>query len=838
MDLSSQRVTRFRAFGAADLKGPAGTDPRSVLARPKLLGLLSYLAAATPRGFQRRDTITGLLWGELSQERARGALRQALYHLRQFLGEGVVVTRGDEEIGLDADRFWSDVAAFEDGLERGAREESLDLYRGDLLQGFYVSGAPEFEHWLDERRRELRERARVAGWESAQSAEAEGNATEAARWARQALRLAPLDEELVRQVIELLGRLGDRSGAVREYEAFATRMAEELELEPAAETRALIETVRSIAETAAGAPSRHASESPSEITAAGPGGRLLDTRAFRLGLLAGAGLIIGLGIVWAFGTRGTAVQSLDARRVVVAVFENRTGDPDLDPLGYMAADWVTEGLDQIEVVDVVPSTTGLQPRPDLSGSGVSGPGDVRALAEATGARSVVTGAYYRSGDSIEFQAQVVDARDGELLSAIAPVGGSLDAPGPVVDTLRQRVVGTIATLFDSRVSRPAAGARPPSVEAYRVYLEGHRAFHHSPAELPQALRFFYQAVALDSSFLDPRIYIVFAHGTRGEWQAADSNAQLLVPYRPSMSAYQGATLDWMLAMGRGDRMAALEAARARGGLDVGVEALRANRPQEAIAALASAPDISEWYFHWLTLMEAYHVLGDYQRELNEAQRGRTAFPERLRMLESEVRALAALGDTNEIRERLDESLLLPPEPGLPPGRVMIGVAAELRAHGFRAAAFDVAERAIDWYQSRPTDESATGQHRFDLANAYYIGERWDEARQLFEQLASEAPSDVNLRGFLGVLAARRGDTEAARRISEGLTGLATRRDFGRDTYWQACIASLLGERERAMVLLRDAYARGRAFTVLLHRDMDLEPLRDYPPYQRFMEAKG
>ncbi|HSG82747.1 MAG TPA: BTAD domain-containing putative transcriptional regulator [Gemmatimonadota bacterium] len=856
MDLSSQRVTRFRALGAAELKGPEGNTLQSVLARPKLLGLLTYLAAATPGGFQRRDTITGLFWAELTQERARGALRQALYHLRQFLGEGVVVTRGDEEVGLDGDRFWCDVAAFEEALERGAREESLDLYRGELVQGFYMSGAPEFERWLDGRRDELRERARLAAWDLARGAEAQGNATDATRWARQALKLAPLDEELARQVIELLGRVGDRSGAVREYEAFATRMAEELELEPAAETRALIDDLRSrgatgpdevagqpagrLAGVAATAPAPTTSTAPSDSSAgvaAGPGARLLYARSFRLGLLAGAALVVGLGIVWAFSSRNDE-DLLDGLRVVVAVFDNQTGDPELDPLGHMATDWVTQGLDRIEVVDVVPSATGLAPRPAASGTGLSGADGIRGLARATGAGTVVAGAYYRSGDSIQFQAQVVDALSGQLLRAVDPVGGPLTAPGAIVDSLRQRVVGTIAVLFDTRLSPPSQGSKPPSLDAYRAYLKGHSAFHRSPLELPEALGFFYQAVALDSTFLDPRFYIVFAHLTRREWQAADSNAQLLVPYRSSMNDYQRATLDWQLAAASGDRMGALRAARARGGLlDIGVVAFRANHPREAVDALTRSESLSDWYYHWLTLIEAYHVLGDYQRELDEAQRGRKVYPEHMRMLDAEVRALAALGDTVRVVERLDESLSLPLDDGLSPGQVMMSAAAELRAHGYPAASFVMAERAIEWLQSRPLEERATGQNRFDLANAYYQRERWDEARSLFEELASEAPGNGDLMGFLGVLAARRGDVEAARAISESLPGMAFD-ERGRDIYWQACIASLLGERDRAVSLLRESFARGRPFSVILHRDMDLEPLRDYPPFQQYMEPKG
>ncbi len=846
MSPSSARRIRFRLLGTADLQGPEGADSRSVVARPKLLGVLSYLAAAAPRGFQRRDILTGLFWGELGPERARGALRQSLYYLRQFLGEGVIVTRGDEEVGLDGDLFWCDVAAFEGALSRGAREEALELYGGDLLRGFYVSGAPEFEHWLDGRRDELRERARVAAWELAQGAEGAVNATDAARWARQTLKLAPLDEALVRQVIELLANVGDRSGAVREYDAFTRRLAEELELEPAPETRALIEAVRSRADLLTGdaasvaAPSpsdsaaRHESPpAPSASAAPEPEARLRAARSFRLGLVAGAALVVGLALTWAFSAERDG-QRLDPTRIVVAAFENRTGDPALDPLGRMAADWVTEELGRIPVVSVVPSTAGLAARPDLAGSASSGPADIQALAEATNAGTVVAGAYYRSGQDIEIQAQVVDARTGELLSAVAPMGGAIDSPGAVVDSLSRRVAGTVARVFDARLADPSAGRKPPSLEAYRAYLAGRDAFYSQPLRIRQALTFFQRAVSLDSTFLEPRFFVVLSHINLAQYPAADSAARLLIAYRPRMTEEQGYLLDYLLATVRGDRRAALDATRALGGLDAGVEAFRSNRPWEAVSVLASV-EITDFYYKWLTLVDAYHAAGDYRRELREVERGRSVYPDRLRVLDAEMRALAALGRVDEVMRRFDEIVLLPPEEGRLPGHVMKSVAAELRAHGHREAAFAAVDRALQWLQSRPEAAAASGFHRFDVAEALYMRERWDDARVLFEQLAEEPPN-VDVQGFLGTLASRRGDRATALAISDGLTGMAAPGDFGRDVYWQACIASLLGERERAMTLLTEAYDRGRLFSVRLHRDMDFEPLHDYQPFQDFLRG--
>jgi hypothetical protein len=50
-------------------------------------------------------------------------------------------------------------------------------------------------------------------------------------------------------------------------------------------------------------------------------------------------------------------QGLDvvSDRVVVAAFENRTGDESFDAIGQMAADWITQGLSQTDVVEVVPT---------------------------------------------------------------------------------------------------------------------------------------------------------------------------------------------------------------------------------------------------------------------------------------------------------------------------------------------------------------------------------------------------------------------------------------------------------------------------------------------------
>src|SRR5690242_3793253 len=101
-------MIRCRILGPTGLSGPDGLALDDVVSQPRRLALLAYLAMQSSRGFIRRDALLPIFWPELDQERARGALRQALYVLRSELGEGVVISRGAEEVGIAPDMLWCD----------------------------------------------------------------------------------------------------------------------------------------------------------------------------------------------------------------------------------------------------------------------------------------------------------------------------------------------------------------------------------------------------------------------------------------------------------------------------------------------------------------------------------------------------------------------------------------------------------------------------------------------------------------------------------------------------------------------------------------------------------
>ena len=246
-------MIRLRTLGTLDLRAPDGREIRSVLAQPKRTALLVYLAVATPQGFHRRDVLLGLFWPELDESRGRASLSTAVYNLRRALGPDVLVSRGDDEIGLARDRFWCDSAAFEQALDAGELDRALPMFEGELLPGFYLDDALEWERWLERERARLRERARSAAWTLAERADARDDAAAAADWWRRALLLTPDDERAHRKLLTLLDRRGDRAGALREHQHFAQRLRAEYDAEPSAETRTLVAELRSRAERAAAA---------------------------------------------------------------------------------------------------------------------------------------------------------------------------------------------------------------------------------------------------------------------------------------------------------------------------------------------------------------------------------------------------------------------------------------------------------------------------------------------------------------------------------------------------------------------------------------------------------
>ena len=195
--------------------------------------------------------------------------------------------------------------------------------------------------------------------------------------------------------------------------------------------------------------------------------RPIPRRQAGLGVVAGAAILAAAASIQKLASHHpAAAPTLRARRVIVMPFANHTGDPVLDGLGFMAADWISQQLAGTGLVEVVDSRTLFAALKADSG------GRSRdALVRETQAGTLVIGAYYRDGDSLRLQAQIVDGSTGRLARAIDPVTAPAGRPVTALDPLRARVTGALAILLDDRLQNwTAATSRPPNYEAYQEFL--------------------------------------------------------------------------------------------------------------------------------------------------------------------------------------------------------------------------------------------------------------------------------------------------------------------------------------------------------------------------------
>ena len=162
---------------------------------------------------------------------------------------------------------------------------------------------------------------------------------------------------------------------------------------------------------------------------------------------------------------------------------------------------------------------------------------------------------------------------------------------------------------------------------------------------------------------------------------------------------------------------------------------------------------------------------------------------------------------------------------------------ELRAHGDEDAAMTFLNQAIQWYRSRPAEE-LDSLFRYGYGLTLYDARRWEEAESVFEELAKEAPDNIWYQRYVGCIAARQGDREKALKVSEWLKNLKQPYLRGEHTYYRACIAAILGDKDQAVTLLKEIFLQGFGYSLDFHSDFDFESLWDYPPFIELLKPKG
>jgi DNA-binding SARP family transcriptional activator len=215
------------------------------LATRKPQSLLAFLILHRDRPHSR-DELATLFWGDRGEARTRGALSTGLWRIRRLLTDDHLLAESASVQFNPASPFWFDAAEFEKHLsaskppnqERATNDlrQAVDLYRGDLLEGFYDDWCIEERYCLEALYLD------ALSWLVACS-EVQGDAASAVAYAQKYLAHDPLQENIHLAAMRALVALGDAAGARRQWQFCCEARQQELRAPPSPQLLKQAETI-------------------------------------------------------------------------------------------------------------------------------------------------------------------------------------------------------------------------------------------------------------------------------------------------------------------------------------------------------------------------------------------------------------------------------------------------------------------------------------------------------------------------------------------------------------------------------------------------------------------
>lgn len=203
--------------------------------------LLAYLLLHQGQ-LQTRPALAGELWPDLPEKNARHALSQAIWRVKRYLPG--LLQANVHTVGISPKaKLWNDVAEFEEllrpylGTEQTADlsqaqanlRRTIQLYRGDLLEGFY-------EDWVLNERQRLRALYIRALEHTIKLDKLAGDHEQALAAAQTLGRVEPLLEANQREIMRLHNILNHPDGALEQFATYSQLLEDELGLRPESET--------------------------------------------------------------------------------------------------------------------------------------------------------------------------------------------------------------------------------------------------------------------------------------------------------------------------------------------------------------------------------------------------------------------------------------------------------------------------------------------------------------------------------------------------------------------------------------------------------------------------
>ncbi|HMG91494.1 MAG TPA: hypothetical protein VK589_15650 [Chryseolinea sp.] len=232
-------------------------------------------------------------------------------------------------------------------------------------------------------------------------------------------------------------------------------------------------------------------------------------RKWKLNAIIAVLVLIGFAAIAWFTTRTGQKDARELRDATIAIlpFENQTNNSNLNPIGQIAADFISTQLIQNRFWQVIPSQDVFK-RTVYSGV-VSNPQAEKEMTNEGDVDLIVMGHYNPlPGDSIMVVASVNDIVARKVLFTTPIIRCAASNPMKAIADIQQFIVGFLMFSKDEDNATPT---RPPRYDAYEEYLKGMELWTKNemgPSNVAIRIgtdieKHFKRSIALDPDFLPP-----------------------------------------------------------------------------------------------------------------------------------------------------------------------------------------------------------------------------------------------------------------------------------------------------------------------------------------------
>ncbi len=490
---------RLRLFGGLALEEEFGVHAGKAAQRRRL-ALLALLETA-PRRTMTRDKLLALLWEDEDAENARHRLSVVLHELRKTLGDDAIRSVGDD-VTLNHELVGSDVADFNAALTAGDFERAVTVYDGPFLDGVFLSGAPEFEHWVDGERARWARNYRTALERLAEGLEAKPDWQRAADAWQKLTAADPYNSRIASRYMNALSCLGETAAALQFARGHEMLIKEELGTDPNQEFRAAVARLERgpAPQVEKRAPRKEAAveAGAAPAVAVPPARRHLRLRKGQRKVAVSSVvvmllffLIIGF-FIQRFGDRSEATADPgDSIVVGVLPFDNLSDNRSNEHLSDGLTEEMISALGKVPGLNVPSRTTVFAYQTRTI--------DAKTAARELDADYLMDGSVRRAGEQLRIAVQIVDSAGMKVWS------DAYDRRmGDIFEVQREIAAAAVEALrsrLNQQLAMPAMEYTTRDPEAYDLYLRGRGAWYsRSPDRLQSALAYFQRAVARDSTY--------------------------------------------------------------------------------------------------------------------------------------------------------------------------------------------------------------------------------------------------------------------------------------------------------------------------------------------------